>query len=108
MGGPLCGYNEFERDLPAPLITSSNVIEAKIFTDATAPSDGFQFILTPINADSPAVVQNSDVSCNGQVLSQNLVCDGEINCFDQSDEPADRNVDAEGLCPASVFSTPAG
>ena len=48
--GELCGYTEFERNLPAPIITSSNVVKIKIVTDSTSQSQGFQFIITPINS----------------------------------------------------------
>ena len=50
----------------------------------------------------------STVRCNGMVISSDLVCDGEQNCYDGTDEPRDKNVDIRGLCPEPPFKTPIG
>ena len=45
-------YTEFERNLPSPMVTSSNVVSVKITTDSSSQSHGFQFIITPINSNT--------------------------------------------------------
>lgn len=105
--GDLCGYTEFERNLPSPMVTSSNVVSVKITTDSSSQSHGFQFIITPINSNT-LTPNPSTVRCNGMVISSDLVCDGEQNCYDGTDEPRDKNVDIRGLCPEPPFKTPIG
>jgi len=105
--GELCGYTEFERNLPSPMVTSTNVVSVKITTDSSSQSHGFQFIITPINSNT-LTPNPSTVRCNGMVISSDLVCDGEQNCYDGTDEPRDKNVDIRGLCPEPPFKTPIG
>ena len=132
--GELCGYTEFERNLPPPMITSSNMVTLKIITDSSSQSPGFQFIITPINSNTLTEVKTNflhnkknliysynfvktfvlstpnpeTVRCNGMTISSSLVCDGEQNCFDATDEPINRDIDIRNLCPEPPFKTPIG
>jgi len=99
----ICGY-PYDRNFPLPIITATNKINVIIHTNSISKSDGFDFILTPINGEleSPA----TSAECNGQKLEDVFICDNYINCFDGSDEP---EIDSMGnKCPVEPISTSAG
>jgi len=103
--GKICGYQNFNRFLPSPYVTSSNTIRLRIYTGSTTIPDSFTLVVSPINADNTDV--NQHVSCNGQALSSSLVCDNVNNCFDMSDEtPTDGSLKSD-LCPPQPFVTSA-